>query len=49
MHRISKNGILDNRDFAMHLLRLVRCLAIMSITASIAQSLESMSTATMLN
>ena len=49
MHRISSHGVLDNDDFAMHLLSLVRCPAIMPITASTVWSLESMSTAIALN
>ena len=49
MHRISLHRILDDNNFAMHLLKLVRCLVIMPITAGIVQSLESMSTITALN
>ena len=40
-----RDGILDNNDFVMHLLRLVRCPVIMPITAGTVRSLESMSTA----
>ena len=48
MQRISKNGILDNNEYPMHLLKLVRCLAIMPIAGTV-QLLESMSIATALN
>ena len=49
MHHISLHGILDNNNFAMHLLKLVRCSVIMTITVGIVQSLEIMSIATTLN
>jgi len=41
MQGISMNGILDNNESIVHLLRLVICLVIMHISASTVRSLES--------